>query len=70
MKLSAKTLLIISLVFLGFAAFTIGFGIAYTWGNDKPFGIYSALTIVFGLITIVFSILFMKKKKDESELGK
>jgi len=70
MKLSAKTFLITGLVFLGFAAFTIGFGIAYTWGNDKPFGIFSALTSVFGLITVVFSILFMKKKKEESELGK
>jgi hypothetical protein len=66
MKLSAKTLLIISLVLLGFAAFTIGFGIVYTWGNDKPFGIYGALTIVFTSITFV-TLLFMKKKKEKGE---
>ncbi|MBL7105823.1 MAG: hypothetical protein ISS18_15980 [Bacteroidales bacterium] len=70
MRLSAKTLLILSLVFLGFAFFSIGFGIAYTWGNDKPFGVFSALNLFFVAVGFLCVFLLMKKKKEEEEKNK
>ena len=70
MKLSSKTLLILSLVFLGLAFFSIGFGIAYTWGNDKPFGLFSVLTFLCVALVFVFLLPFMKKKKEETEKNK
>jgi flagellar basal body-associated protein FliL len=67
MKFSSKSLLILCLVFLGLAAFSLGFGITYTWGNDKSFDLFGGLTILFVALMFVFLVPFMKKKKEEKE---
>jgi tellurite resistance protein TehA-like permease len=67
MKFSSKSLLILCLVFLGLASFSIGFGLAYTWVNDKPFDLFYGLFMLFVALMFVFLLLFMKKKKEEKE---
>ena len=69
MKLTAKTLTILSVIFLGLAIFGFGYTVAYEWRSDNKLP-YSGLPITLPLALIsVFLGIASKKKKDQESKG-
>ena len=64
MKLTAKLLKTLSVIFLGLALFGIGYTVAYEWRSDnKP--LYSGLSLTLALISSFLGIAAKRKTKSQ-----
>ena len=67
MKLTARTLTILSRICLGLGLFSIGFKLVYTWRNDNeaPYATYLALFLT--ILSLFISVAAKRKKEEESK---
>lgn len=67
MKLTAKSLKTLSVIFLGLALFGIGYTVVYEWRSDNTH-FYSGLSITLALVSSALGSFFgiaAKRKKDQ-----
>ena len=66
MKLTAKSLKTLSLIFLALALFGIGYTVVYEWRSDNK-SLYSGLSFTLTLFSMFFGIAAKRKKDQESK---